>query len=289
MSEFATSEPPVNPGGQERTDTFWIARSGFSTSALTRFAIPDGGTGADSRVRAAARRRFAPGGRRDAAIGLNGPSPSFGATLNLVVESEDLVQRCQAGDAEAFRQLFRAHRQDVTRLVHRLLGGGGDVEDVVQEVFLQVHRSLKDFRFGSRFSTWLYRVTVNVVLMQRRSARSRPVFIEALETPAPRDEALLPDEQAARVRRVEALCRLLDRLSDKKRVVFVLHEIEGFSPSEIAKIVGAPILTVRTRLFYARRELLAMLREEPALALLVGQIEAATRVPSATDPQKEPA
>jgi RNA polymerase sigma-70 factor (ECF subfamily) len=174
-------------------------------------------------------------------------------------------------------------------LVHRLLAGSADVEDVVQEVFLQVHKSLKDFRFGSRFSTWLYRVTVNVVLMQRRSARSRPVFVDTVDSLTPPDEALLPDEQAARVRRVEALFRLLNRLSDKKRVVYVLHELEGHSPTEIAKIVGAPILTVRTRLFYARRELAQLLHEEPSLARLAVELEASAALPSGADPEKEPA
>lgn len=211
-----------------------------------------------------------------------------GGNLSRVSEPEALVQRCQAGDTEAFRELFREHRADVTRLVHRLLGGSADVEDVVQEVFLQVHKSLKDFRFGARFSTWLYRVTVNVVLMQRRSARSRPVFVDAVETPVPRDESLLPDEQAARARRVEALFRLLGRLSDKKRVVFVLHELEGFSPTEIATIVGAPVLTVRTRLFYARRELGQLLHEEPALARLASELEVAS-LPNGARPHKEPA
>jgi RNA polymerase sigma-70 factor (ECF subfamily) len=77
-----------------------------------------------------------------------------------------------------------------------------------------------------------------------------------------------PDEDAERRERVRAFGRLLDRLADKKRVVFVLHELEGLPPSEIAQIVGAPVLTVRTRLFYARRELEAMLAEEPTLASL---------------------
>lgn len=214
----------------------------------------------------------------------------FGARLAGVTESEVLVQRCQAGDSEAFRELFRAHRADVTRLVHRLLGGSVDVEDVVQEVFLQVYRSLKDFRFGSRFSTWLYRVTVNVVLMQRRSARSRPTFVDAPEALMARDEGLLPDEQTARARRVAALLRLLDRLSDKKRIVYVLHELEGFSPAEIATIVGAPVLTVRTRLFYARRELATMLPEEPALARLAEELDmgressSGRRAPSDAEP-----
>jgi RNA polymerase sigma-70 factor (ECF subfamily) len=71
---------------------------------------------------------------------------------------------------------------------------------------------------------------------------------------------------------VRAFHRLLDRLSEKKRVVFVLHELEGLAPGEIAKIVGSPVLTVRTRLFYARRELLAMLAEEPALTSLAAEL-----------------
>jgi RNA polymerase sigma-70 factor (ECF subfamily) len=66
-----------------------------------------------------------------------------------------------------------------------------------------------------------------------------------------------------------AFYRMVDKLSEKKRTVFVLHEIDGLSPLEIAKIVDAPVLTVRTRLFYARRELAAMIREEPDLGSLI--------------------
>jgi RNA polymerase sigma-70 factor (ECF subfamily) len=88
------------------------------------------------------------------------------------------VERCQGGDAEAFRELFRTHQRDVARLAQRMLGRTTDLEDIVQEVFLQVHRSIRDFRHGARFSTWLYRVTVNVVLMHRRAAKSRPVLGE---------------------------------------------------------------------------------------------------------------
>ena len=75
---------------------------------------------------------------------------------------------------------------------------------------------------------------------------------------------------------MRAFSRLLDRLAEKKRIVFVLHELEGISPTEIAKIVGAPVLTVRTRLFYARRELEAMLAEEPALASLKARFSKAS-------------
>lgn len=190
------------------------------------------------------------------------------AKLSAVAELSELIERCKAGDGLAFREVFRTHRADVARLVQRMTGRPSDLEDIVQEVFLQVYRSIKDFRGQSRFSTWLYRVTVNVVLMQRRAARSRPVTHEAPDDAFGADVRELPDDQVARARRIAAFYRLLDRLSDKKRAVFVLHELEGLSPSEIAKVVSAPVLTVRTRLFYARRELLALLREEPALALV---------------------
>jgi RNA polymerase sigma-70 factor, ECF subfamily len=205
------------------------------------------------------------------------------------VESPSLVERCQRGEAEAFRQLFREHRQDVARLAQRMLGRSTDLEDIVQEVFLQVHRSIRDFRHGARFSTWLYRVTVNVVLMHRRSAKSRPVFGEAPEHLAAIDKGPRADEQLERQRRVQAFHRLLDRLSEKKRLVFVLHEIEGLPPGEIAKIVGSPVLTVRTRLFYARRELLALLAEEPSLAGLAAELGGEARESADGSPAKEPA
>ena len=177
----------------------------------------------------------------------------------------------------------------MTRLAQRMLGRTTDLEDIVQEVFLQVHRSIRDFRHGARFSTWLYRVTVNVVLMHRRSAKSRPVFSEAPEHLVAADQRPRADEQLERQRRVHAFHRLLDRLSEKKRAVFILHELEGLAPGEIAKIVGSPVLTVRTRLFYARRELLALLAEEPSLAGVAAELSDGTLVRSDATPAKEPA
>jgi RNA polymerase sigma-70 factor, ECF subfamily len=139
-------------------------------------------------------------------------------------------------------------------------------------VFLQVHKSLAEFRGQAKFTTWLHRVTVNVVLMLRRAAKSRPVFAGEPASDTEPDRRLLPDEDVARRQRLVAFRRLLERLAEKKRTVFVLHEIEGLSPGEIATIVDAPVLTVRTRLFYARRELAEMMREEPSLAQLAEEI-----------------
>ncbi len=192
-------------------------------------------------------------------------------------EVDEVVRRAQRGERAAFAELFRRHRGDVSRLVFRMLGPTADAEDVVQEVFLQVHRSLGEFRGQAKFTTWLHRVTVNVVLMVRRAARSRPVFAgEAVGDHEP-DAGILPDEGAARHARIAAFRRLLDRLPEKKRTVFILHEIEGLSPAEISEMVDAPVLTVRTRLFYARRELAEMMREEPALAQLSEELAASGR------------
>jgi RNA polymerase sigma-70 factor (ECF subfamily) len=194
-------------------------------------------------------------------------------------ELDALVKASQQGDRAAFAELFRRHRGDVARLVYRMLGPTADAEDVVQEVFLQVHRSLGEFRGQAKFTTWLHRVTVNVVLMTRRAAKSRPIFSREREPEADHepDHSPLPDEDAVRSQRLEAFRRLLDRLPEKKRTVFILHEIEGRSPAEIAEVVEAPVLTVRTRLFYARRELDAMMRDEPALAQLADELEAKGR------------
>jgi RNA polymerase sigma-70 factor, ECF subfamily len=195
------------------------------------------------------------------------PALESSPTRPHIGEDEAVLRRAAAGDPIAFREIFVRHRSDVARLVYRMLSAPADLEDVVQEVFVQVFRSLKDFRGQSKFSTWLHRVTVNVVLMHRRSARSRPILTEEVSNDVVADERQpLPDEDAERSERMRAFQRLLGRLPDKKRVVFVLHELEGLSPTEIADIVGAPVLTVRTRLFYARRELEAMLSDEPSLA-----------------------
>lgn len=208
------------------------------------------------------------------------PPERRGVRLPDVTEPEDigsLIRRFQDGDRAAFTEIFRRHRADVARLVFRMMGPVPDAEDLIQEVFLQVHRSLGEFRGQSKFTTWLHRVTVNVVLMARRAARSRPALTAEPMDEGRADDQLLPDEDAVRAQRIAAFRRLLERLPEKKRTVYILHELEGLPPAEIAEIVGAPVLTVRTRLFYARRELEEMMREEPALAQLAEELSDGAR------------
>jgi RNA polymerase sigma-70 factor (ECF subfamily) len=204
---------------------------------------------------------------------------SGSTTLDLLVSAEDEAQpdyvaRARAGDARAFQQLYLHHRRDVARLVGRLLGPRGDREDVIQEVFIQVFRSLSTFRSESRFSTWLHRVTVNVALMHLRAARSRPQLNsqETVYDPAaPEEES--PVDNAARNERLRALYRILDTLSEKKRTVFILHDLNGVPANEVAKICDTPVLTVRTRLFYARKEVYAAMAQDPTLEPIARELQ----------------
>jgi RNA polymerase sigma-70 factor (ECF subfamily) len=185
-----------------------------------------------------------------------------------------LIARAQEGDPAAFRQIFVRHRETVSRIVYRMLGPSPDVEDVVQDVFLNVYRSLPSFRGDSKFSTWLYRLATNVTKMHLRRGRSRPRFsdVEVPEVPRDAEPQQMPDQQVEQAERVRALYRLLEGLSEKKREVLVLHDLEGVAAKEIAGLLEIPVLTVRTRLFYARKELYAALADEPSLAGVMDQL-----------------
>jgi RNA polymerase sigma-70 factor (ECF subfamily) len=198
---------------------------------------------------------------------LAGADESAQQAASPTTDADEVVERAAQGDRLAFRTLYERYRADVARLAFRMAGSHCDIEDLVQDVFVHVFRSLPEFRGRSKFRTWLHRVTVNVVLMARRSARSRPSLEgePSLEDRA-RSGRAGPDEDAERHERMRAFERVLDGLGDKKRVVFVLHELEGLAPREIALVMGVPVLTVRTRLYYARREIEAKLASEPALS-----------------------
>lgn len=187
---------------------------------------------------------------------------------------DPVIERAMAGDEAAFHEIFRDYKEVVARIVHRVMGPSHEIEDVVQDVFIHVFRSIGSFRGDAKFTTWLYRLTANVTKMHLRKKRSRPRFAD-VPVPEGRTDAKpveTPDAVAERNERIVALYRLVDKLSEKKRAVLVLHDFEGLPAKEIAEIVEAPVLTVRTRLFYARKELYAALMDEPALAAVVGEL-----------------
>jgi len=192
------------------------------------------------------------------------PSGKIQAIGTASSEEHLLVQRCQAGEREALGEFYRRFRPDVARNLQRMLGPSrGDLEDVLQDVFIEVFRALQRFRGDSKLSTWLYRVCINVGLQRLRKVKRLAEVPDERVAEQRHDQT--PERGLDARRRVDTIYRLLDQLSPKKRVVFVLHEIEGREPREIASLVGAPVLTVRTRLHYARKEFFALAAAEPRL------------------------
>ncbi|MBN1322022.1 MAG: RNA polymerase sigma factor [Thermoleophilia bacterium] len=169
-----------------------------------------------------------------------------------------LIRRSRAGDQEAFRLLFERYKNLVYRTSYLTLGSAADAEDILQEVFLQVHRSLDayDPQRGS-FSTWLHRITVNRCLNWRRS-RSRTTSLEEVPEEAAGSVAAASDRYGDD----ECVRRALDGLSKKLRVVVVLHHYWGLSYAEIAEIMDLPLGTVKSRLNLALRLMRDELRSE---------------------------
>jgi RNA polymerase sigma-70 factor (ECF subfamily) len=163
---------------------------------------------------------------------------------------------CIAGDRVAFEQFYRDNRRFVAGNLYRVLGDRNELDDLVQEVFVIAFRGMARFRGEAKLSTWIYRVCVNVALgrLRSRSRRAPPIpYADLVEEPVD-ETATAPDVRIQQKQELEQAYRALEHLAPKKRIVFVLHEIQGLDIKEIASIVQAPLVTVRTRLHYARKE-----------------------------------
>jgi RNA polymerase sigma-70 factor, ECF subfamily len=177
-----------------------------------------------------------------------------------------------ATDSSSQRRLFDAHADFVRRLAVRLGVAPAEADDLVQEVFLVAFRKLRSFdpaRYaagdGSRLPAeraWLYAIALRVAASARRRARLRRLwgFGEVEDPVDPATPASVLEVAEARRR----VLRLVEGMSEKKRTVFLLFELEGLSGHEIARIVGAPLKTVWTRLFHARREFAKQLARDEA-------------------------
>ena len=165
-----------------------------------------------------------------------------------------LVERVRDGDPSAFDALYRRTRSEVHAVLFRLVGSNSDMEDLVQEAYVQLLKSLKGFRREARFSTFVYRVCANVGLMHLRSRRRRPEDpVDVLpESPAGHDS---DPERAAQVSAgARMMQRALDEMDPKKRVTFVYHDLLDMKPEEIAEALDTSPNTVRSRLNRAREE-----------------------------------
>jgi RNA polymerase sigma-70 factor (ECF subfamily) len=180
-------------------------------------------------------------------------------------DEADLIRRCRADERSGQDELYHRFRRQVAGNLYRVLGDRADLDDLVQEVFVIAFRGLERFRGDARLSTWLYRICVNVALGRIRTRKRRPNAIGVADLDvAPTDPSLIerpetPERSLERRRDQQKVYETLEQLAPKKRIVLYLHEIEGLDLKEIAYLVDSNPVTVRTRLFYARREFYKLL------------------------------
>jgi len=172
----------------------------------------------------------------------------------------DLVRRAQQGDRDAFQALYREHVGRVYALCLRLSADAVRAEELTQDAFVRAWERLASFRGESAFSSWMYRLTVNVVLQERRAARRRSVRVVTTDDPA----AVARGEQGGAGGDATPglsldLERAIAALPPRAREVFVLHDIEGYRHEEIARLTGVAAGTSKAQLFRARRLLRGML------------------------------
>jgi RNA polymerase sigma-70 factor (ECF subfamily) len=179
----------------------------------------------------------------------------------------EAIERAKGGDAEAFEVLYNLHKRRVYSLCLRMTANTAQAEDLTQEAFLQLFRKIATFRGESAFSTWLHRMSVNVVLMHLRKKGLPVVSLEETietEEETPRKELGAQDPVlAGSINRLQ-LQRAIDDLPPGYRTIFVLHDVEGYEHNEIAGMVGCSIGNSKSQLHKARMKLREFLKTSRA-------------------------
>ncbi len=189
-------------------------------------------------------------------------------TAALYVEDVLLVDRCLTGEPAATRELFRRHRKRVHASLFRVLGSNRDMDDLLQEAFLQVFQSLRGWRAEASLATWVDRVAVRCAY-RYLSQRGRRIATDVLE-----DEdavALTAPAAGPGARRqlardgVVRLYAVLDELSAAARLAFTLHELDGRSLAQTAELVGSTVTATKLRVWRARKRIEAAAAADPVL------------------------
>jgi RNA polymerase sigma-70 factor (ECF subfamily) len=182
------------------------------------------------------------------------------------VVSSEMLERAAAGDHGAFADIYSLHKRRIYSLCLRMVGKPAEAEDLTQEAFLQLHRKIATFRGESAFSTWLHRLTINVVLMRLRKKGLQLISL---------DEAMEPTTEERPGRSFGAadlsLTGAIDRLALQRaindlpagyRLIFMLHDIEGYEHNEIAEMLNCSIGNSKSQLHKARLKLRDALRSQ---------------------------
>ena len=178
---------------------------------------------------------------------------------------EELVARSIGGDQESFNQLVLRWERPIYALAYRVIGREEDARDVCQETFLRAFRALNGFRGQAKFSSWLYRIALNLSRDWVRKERRTPVIqapeeLEVLEMAAVREPTPSVEDLVARRELTRVVERAMARLPEEQRTAIILKEYHELTFQEIADLVGCPLSTVKTRLYQG----LSVLRRELA-------------------------
>jgi RNA polymerase sigma-70 factor, ECF subfamily len=209
--------------------------------------------------------------------GRNGELTEPRQKSNAEINEAEAIERAKLGDAEAFQLLYDKHKRRVYSLCLRMTANVAEAEDLAQEAFLQLYRKIATFRGESAFSTWLHRLSVNVVLMHLRKKTLPQVSLEEAtqgnDEDTPKKDFGADDVAlAGSIDRLQ-LQRAVNDLPPGYRTIFVLHDVEGYEHNEIATMVGCSIGNSKSQLHKARmklRDLLKMNRAEKADKSRVG-------------------
>ena len=176
----------------------------------------------------------------------------------------DLVVAARGGERAAFGELVRRHGPRLLSLARQIVGADG-AEDVVQEAMIDAYRGLGGFAGNAAVGTWLYRITLNRCLAERRRRRPEPIDAEPLdllrrwEDP---DYSIDPAVVAARRSQAETLHAVLEELPDSYRTVLLLHDGQGLSASEVAEALGIPLGTAKSHIRRSRMALFSLLGQD---------------------------
>lgn len=186
------------------------------------------------------------------------------------VRDEQLALEAQQGNMQAFADLVERHKGRVYRTLFQVVGSDQDAQDLAQEVFLKVYRSLAGYRGDAAFTTWLHRLTLNLAFDWLRARKRRPLQVP-LEPPADPDERPAielaspdegPEDTALRQDRHRQLHEAIQQLPPDYREVILLHHFHHLSYQQIAERLEAPLRTIETRLYRARLLLKKALSEQ---------------------------
>jgi RNA polymerase sigma-70 factor (ECF subfamily) len=208
----------------------------------------------------------APAAGTPASAPISYSAPFTRAVLPNPIEA-DALAGAQAGDHQAFAQLYSLHKRRIYSLCLRMVSNIAEAEDLTQEAFLQLHRKIATFRGDSAFSTWLHRLAINVVLMHLRKKGLPVISLDEAMEPAPEERPGrsfgAPDLTLAGTIDRLALERAIDNLPAGYRLIFVLHDIEGYEHNEIASMLDCSIGNSKSQLHKARLKLRDALRIYP--------------------------